>query len=134
MANGMSTVQNRVGDGGEALVCDHLRQQGWQIVAQQWRCRWGELDVVARQGATLVFVEVKTRGQRSWDESGRMAITHRKQQKLIRTAMAFLGHFPTLADLDCRFDVALVRHHAAAGATPSSFVLLDYIPSAFDIR
>ena len=110
------------------MVCEHLQHQGWQILAQQWRCRWGELDVVARKGATLAFIEVKTRGQNSWDASGRLAISYRKQQKLIRAAMTFLNRFPHLADLNCRFDVALIQSSAAEQK------LRDYIPAAFEVE
>lgn len=51
-----------VGDRGEDLACAHLEQLGWQVVDRNWRCRRGEIDVVARdREGTLVFCEVKTR-------------------------------------------------------------------------
>ncbi len=59
-ASGSKTPQQQTGNRGEALVADHLVAQGWRILARQWRCRWGELDVVAHKGSTLAFVEVKT--------------------------------------------------------------------------
>jgi len=129
MAESSRTLRQQQGDRGETLVCAHLQAQGWQILAQQWRCRWGELDVVARKGSTLAFIEVKTRGQSSWDASGRLSITCRKQQKLIRAAMTFLNRFPQLADLNCRFDVALIQQDA-----DSEQKLLDYNPAAFEVE
>ncbi len=129
MAEVSRTSGQQKGDQGETLVCDHLQHQGWQILAQQWRCRWGELDVVARKGTTLAFIEVKTRGQGNWDVSGRLAINYRKQQKLIRAAMAFLNRFPHLAELNCRFDVALIQQRSASKQT-----LWDYIPAAFEVE
>ena len=51
--------RKQLGDRGEALVAAWLQQQGWRIVAQQWHCRWGELDIVARSPApeeSLAFV------------------------------------------------------------------------------
>lgn len=131
MTGEIRTRQQQIGDQGEDLVCRHLQQQGWQILAQQWRCRWGELDIVAHQGSTLAFVEVKTRTQINWDQGGRLAITAGKQRKLIRAAMTFLSRFPDLAELDCRFDVALIRHPVASGSSLSPE--LEYIPAAFDL-
>ncbi len=122
------------------LVCQQLRAQGWQIVAQQWRCRWGEIDIIARGERVLAFIEVKTRQSGSWDQEGRLAVDRRKQRKLIRTAAEFLQRFPSLADLECRFDVALVEHrsgpaHSTSGIQDQSQVMvLDYIVEAFEVE
>ncbi|WP_028131223.1 MULTISPECIES: YraN family protein [Serinicoccus] len=62
MAAGMPWARARaVGDRGEDLACAHLESLGWQVVDRNWRCPEGELDVVAEDGRTLVFCEVKTR-------------------------------------------------------------------------
>lgn len=124
------TQQQTTGDAGEALVCQYLEAKGWRILATQWRCRWGELDIVARQDPVLAFVEVKTRQGQGWDQAGRLAVDGRKQQKLIRTATTFLAHFPDCAELECRFDVALVQHRS--GSDPSLW-LADYIMAAFEL-
>ncbi len=118
-----------VGNQGEALVAAYLEQAGWQILALGWRCRWGELDVVARKAMALTFVEVKTRQALNWDQDGLLAVDHRKQGKLIRAAKAFLSQFPALEALNCQFDVALVRY------SPSSneVALMDYISGAFEL-
>jgi putative endonuclease len=141
----------QLGDWGEALVADWVRQQGWQIVARRWHCRWGELDIVARipdPDPMLAFVEVKSRRPGNWDAGGRMAVTPQKQRKLWRSAELFLAQAPQYAALPCRFDVALVVRRSNTGPQGSSadpglmerlitpqgerLVLVDYIPHAFD--
>ncbi len=112
----MPTPQHQSGVLGEAFVAAWLQQQGWELVVQRWRCRWGELDVVARsptskknQPKVLAFVEVKTRSRKNWDQDGLLALIPSKRNKLIRAAQAFLSEFPELSDDACRFDVAAVR-------------------------
>lgn len=103
-----------IGTLGEQLVQAWLNQQGWEILSHQYRCRWGEIDLIGREinsksEPTIIFVEVKTRSQRNWDEDGLLAIAPRKQAKIIKSAQMFLSDRASLANLPCRFDVALVR-------------------------
>ncbi|QCS48166.1 YraN family protein [Picosynechococcus sp. PCC 11901] len=122
-----------VGEQGELFVEQHLESQGWQIVASRWRCRWGELDLVAFHAQTkiLAFVEVKTRQQRSLDHQGLLAITPSKQRKTVRAAMQFLSKFPQYETYGCRFDVALVTHSKTA-TFPQGFRLATYLEGAFE--
>lgn len=113
---------NDIGILGENLVAQWLQAQGWEILHQRWRCRWGELDIIAQQPvgtntstdaiATpyLVFVEVKTRSQGNWDADGLLAIAAPKQAKLLHAAQLFLAQRADLAEFPCRFDVALVSY------------------------
>ena len=89
----------------EQHAARYLQQQGLKPVAQNYRSRFGEIDLIMQDGATLVFVEVRLR--RSADFGGAAAsIDARKQQRIIRTAqqyLAGLAHIPP-----CRFDVVLM--------------------------
>ena len=101
-----------IGDLGEQLLSRWLKLQDYQILKRNWRCRWGEIDIVAQDKTfdIIAFVEVKTRRDRNWDADGLLAIDSNKQQKLIQTASSFLAKHPELAELPCRFDVGLVSY------------------------
>ncbi len=126
------------GIGGEKLVAQWLQQDGWTILHHRWRCRWGELDLIAQREEMLVFVEVKTRSSGNWDQQGLLAISGVKQQKLHDSAEFFLAQFPQWGDCVCRFDVALVYYHGDSEFSESlgiyqvlPFTLVDYLCDAF---
>ena len=90
---------------GEALVADYLRNHGFQLMAHSYYCRFGEIDLIAWEGNTLCFIEVKTRTNL---EMGlpREYVTPAKQKKLRKTALFYLSE--KKLDCFCRFDVAEV--------------------------
>lgn len=90
------------GEWAEELACRYLREQGYLIVARNWRWPGGEVDIIAKDGDTLVFVEVKGRrgGSHGAPEE---AVDARKRARLWRTAQAFLGD--KLGRVPVRFDV-----------------------------
>ena len=102
----MSSARD-AGDRGEAAVARCLERRGCEILAAQWKCRYGELDLVARsREGTVCFVEVKLRG------AGAIAlplefVDGRKQERLRRAAAAYLNRYG-LDDAPVRFDVAEV--------------------------
>ncbi|MDQ7831607.1 MAG: YraN family protein [Desulfovibrionaceae bacterium] len=108
---------------GEDQAADHLAAAGYRVVARNWRCPKGEIDVVCVHGDTLVFVEVKTRAAAPQaDPAG--AVTASKRTRLVRAACAYLTATDSW-NQPCRFDVVTVTETPRG---PS----LRHIENAFD--
>ncbi len=92
----------RTGDWGEALAADHLRRKGYEIVARNYRSRFGEIDLIARNAGFIVFVEVKLRAS---DRFGlpREFVGRKKRERLRATALLWLEAHETGSQP--RFDV-----------------------------
>lgn len=102
-----------LGRRGEDLARGHLERKGYRIVAEGFRLHRGEIDLVARDGETLVFVEVKTR--RGADLGlPEEAVTPAKQRQIRRVAREYLMA-NGLGDVVCRFDVLAVERAADGG-------------------
>jgi putative endonuclease len=99
-------TRQALGRDGEDLACDELRRLGYAILARRYRTRVGELDIVARDGETLVFVEVKARRSDEFGTPGE-AVTWRKRRKLQSMATDFLSR-GRLSAVSCRFDVVAI--------------------------
>lgn len=95
-----------LGATAEELACKHLRQAGYRIVARNWRTRLGEIDIVARDGDVLAFVEVKARSSSGFG-GPEGAVGPRKRRRIVAAAKAFLAS--TDCDLASRFDVVAVE-------------------------
>ncbi|MCX7993874.1 MAG: YraN family protein [Fimbriimonadales bacterium] len=113
---------------GEEQATQFLHALGYQILARNWRKREGELDIVALDGDTLAFIEVKTRRSLAYG-AGEESIDQRKQTQLTRLAQRFLDENPQLAFRECRFDVVVVdmtimpaqiRHYRQAFDPPAT--------------
>ena len=91
------------GQEGEKIAADYLIKRGYKIVEQNFRCSIGEIDLIAWEKETLVFVEVKARSSSQFGGPD-SAVTLRKQEKIIRVASAYLQQKKLLTVL-CRFDV-----------------------------
>ena len=116
--------RQNLGKIGEDLACRELARRGYAILARRYRTRLGEIDIVADDGGTLVFVEVKARAD---DRCGSPAeaVTRRKQQRLARMAADYLTR-NRVAGRPCRFDVVGVRMEPAEPEVtvfPNAFVL-----------
>jgi len=95
-----------LGISGEKLAGETLERQGYEILATRYRTRVGEIDIVARDGATLVFVEVKTRTSADFGTPSE-AVTWRKQRRIVTMARWYLTE-KRLHGCLCRFDVVTV--------------------------
>ena len=96
-----SDARQFLGELGENLACDELRRRGYAILERRYRTRFGEIDIVARHGDVLVFVEVKAR------VGSAEAVTAFKQRRVAQMAADFLAR-RRLHDRPCRFDVVSI--------------------------
>jgi putative endonuclease len=101
-----ATTKQR-GDAAEALAAAHLQRHGLTIVARNFRCRGGEIDLIARDGRVLVFVEVRLRSPSAYGDAA-ASISPRKQQRIILAARHYLAALPGSTP-DCRFDCVLLE-------------------------
>jgi putative endonuclease len=120
----MSNSKQSVGRRGEQLALVHLRNNGYVILTTNWRCSFGELDIVARRGEMVVFVEVRTRCTDS-TEAAFISVNPRKQQKLAALAHLYLSAMQ-LEDAAWRIDVIAI-------AIPrTGKPLLEHLENALD--
>jgi putative endonuclease len=102
-----ATYRQRFGESAENAACRELARRGYAILARRFRTRMGEIDIVARDGETIVFVEVKARvGDRFG--APEEAVTAQKQWRMTRMAEAYLFE-QRLGDVPCRFDVVSIE-------------------------
>ena len=111
MTSAVRATARRRGEEAEALAARFLAGQGLEVVARNYRTRFGEVDLVARDGATLVFVEVR---QRSWGAFGGAAgsVDARKQRRIVAAARHYLARLR--AEPACRFDVITIQGRAGS--------------------
>ena len=111
---------NRLGVPGEDMAVAFLEKRGLRIVERNYRCRLGEIDLIARDGTTTVFVEVRKRKSSAFGGAAG-SITAAKRRKLVRAAQHYISRFATPPQ--CRFDALLIE-----GEPPR----IDWIRNAFD--
>jgi putative endonuclease len=96
-----------VGRRGEELAVEFLRKKGYRVIERNFTFGKGEVDIIALDGKTVVFIEVKSRrsGQFGSPED---AVGQRKQRQLAKLALAYLQRHRLYLKVDCRFDVVAV--------------------------
>lgn len=131
----------------EAIAAQWLMNQRWTILHHRWRCRWGEIDLIAQPTHSnqvlaapqimtfnqrsshlahpLIFVEVKSRSRGNWDADGLLSITTAKQAKLWKAAELFLSETPYWTQCACRFDVILIRQGRSPQSSASRSALIS---------
>lgn len=107
----------------EHTAAQFLQRQGLRLLQANYHCRFGEIDLILQEGATLVFAEVRLRSRRDFGGAA-ASIDARKQHKLILTAQHYLSRVsPTPL---CRFDALLLADAADAGS-------IEWIKGAFEL-
>lgn len=109
-----STLSHTIGQAGEIEIAFHLEKNGWVILAQNWRTRRGEIDIIALETDSLVFIEVKTwpHGQESDLD---FVIGYNKQKRMVETAKCFLDTHRQYNGMYVRFDVVFVSSDPVKG-------------------
>jgi putative endonuclease len=114
-----------LGEDYERQATHWLEDQGMHLLARNFRGKTGEIDIIARDGEHLVFLEVRARSNRAFN-SAAGSVDRRKQQRIVRTAQLFLQRHPELADLPCRFDVIAFEPRQSGSSLD-----IHWIPAAF---
>ena len=123
----MTGTRVEKGRAGELLAVSFLEARGVEILTRNFRCPIGEIDIVARDGATIVFVEVRSRSGKSHGLP-QESVSYLKQRRLTRLAQWYLKKY-RLERQSARFDVIAVTLETGGGAPG-----LRWIPNAFEAR
>lgn len=121
----MSSSRQRLGKSGERSAAKYLKKNGYKILIQNYRCKFGEIDIIARDGEVLVFIEVKTRSGTTHGPPA-AAVNARKQRQISRAAQYYLAEH-SLFDSPARFDVISILYDG------SNLRSIDHINNAFDL-
>jgi putative endonuclease len=103
----MTYARIALGKTGEDLACAELEKRGYAIIARRYRRRGGEIDIVARDGPTIVFVEVKARDSHAFGEAAE-AVTAFKRRRIAQLARDYMTR-QRLSNCPCRFDVVSIH-------------------------
>jgi len=103
---GIISARQALGRKGEEVAVDFLKKQGYRIIKRNYRCRAGEIDIVVKEGSSLVFVEVKSRRSTHFGLPEE-AVSYEKRRHLTTVALGYLTHH-RIKETKCRFDVVSV--------------------------
>ena len=123
----MPTARSLLGERGEGMARAYLKSKGYELVTNNFRCPQGEVDIIAKDGPCLVFVEVRTRRRVSWYGTPQESISKSKRQKLIATAETYLQSIPSAPE-DWRIDVIAIRLDKKGSVWP-----VDHIENAIQL-
>ena len=114
-----------LGKWGEDRAAEFMINKGFEIIARNYRRQRAEIDIIAQNSDTLVFLEVKTRSNKKFG-SGLEAVTLRKQKQIIKAAMIFCEE-NDIRDFICRFDVISIEVN-------KNGYIIEHIPNAFMVE
>jgi putative endonuclease len=114
---------NSLGKRGEDIALRFFRKKGYRVVERNYRTPFGEIDLIARDGDILVFIEVKTRADIAYGRPFE-AVDRRKREKMRKVALSFMKRFP--AEVPARFDVLSIDMEAGREK-------IEHIPDAFEV-
>ena len=101
--------KRELGISGEDYCSAKLQEQGYEILQRNFYSQYGEIDIIARDKNSIVFLEIKTRTKESIEQA-QCSITYSKQKKLTKTAMYFMKDYSNTTDfLEFRFDVIIIK-------------------------
>jgi putative endonuclease len=106
-ALGVTRARQQFGQFGEDLACRELERRGYVILTRRYRQQGGDLDIIARDGEAIVFVEVKARDGRDYGDASE-AVTNRKRSRMTQLALDYLAR-NNLTERPCRFDVVSIH-------------------------
>ncbi len=112
-----------VGSKGEKEAAAFLKKSGYKILKMNYTCKLGEIDIVALEKQTLVFVEVKVRHSDIYG-APEFAVTAHKQRQIIKVAEIYLSR-NRITNTDCRFDVVAISYHQKDGGVHEINLLKD---------
>ena len=117
------------GQKSELQAEQFLKSQGLTLIERNYRCKLGEIDLIMRQGETLVFVEVRFRKRQSYGSASE-TVDRRKQQKLIRAAQHYLQVQFNGKEPACRFDVVGIKGNQTPQSEQNP---IEWLPNAFTL-
>ena len=121
----MTKERKDFGKVGEELAAKYLRKRKYKIIKRNYRCPYGEIDIIALDGKSLVFIEVKTRSSTTFGPP-QLAVDRKKQIQISRVATDFIKR-KKITQMDMRFDVVSVQ------LLPGDEFRVELIRNAFDL-
>ena len=119
----MSLLRKLLGRTGEDRAAHHLAGRGFRILERNFTAPYGEIDLIALDGDTVVFVEVKTRTTDAYG-APELAVDRRKQERMVKAALGYLKR-RNLHQMPCRFDVVTISGRDGD--------MVQHIPNAFEM-
>lgn len=117
--------KGNIGSWGEEIACNYIIKKGMTVISRNYRSKFGEIDIIARDDNCIVFIEVKTRKNNLYGNASEY-VTRKKQEKIILTAQEYIG---SDIDTEMRFDVIEVYYYEYL--TKPNVKRINHIKNAF---